>query len=123
MAYDVAGARRRVHAQILKFGSSATSPGAVGVLQTLEGGTERNCIVGVADYKPHERGLVEEGARRALISALAPDLTPLNPPPNHQTERVKIAGYWYTFAAPILGPQPGSEAVFYDCQVIQGDPA
>lgn len=118
MSFNIVTAQRTADRQIRKFGTSAKAPGAVGALVVIEGGAQRACIVGIVDYKPYERGLVEEGAVRALISYFDPNGVALDPPPHHQTDKLLCAGSWYNFVAPIAGPRPGGVPVFYDCQVV-----
>ena len=88
-------------------------------------GVDRPCIVGIIDYKPGERGLVNDGSRRALISALDPDTgAVLAQPPDHEQDLLVFAGEVMRIVAPVTGPRTtgSTEAILYECEVQYDSP-
>ena len=83
-----------------------------------EGSADRGCSCVVIEYTPRERGLVNDGARRALVSALDPATrAPLATPPDHMLDRVVFAGEVLRIVAPDRGPRPSGVVVFHDLEV------
>lgn len=104
MAYDFARARRVAGKQIGRFGGA-------GALR--RDGVDRPCVAALLDYNPHERALMLEGSRRALISADGLDV-----PPSHEQDLLVFNGEVLRIVAPVIGPRPGGSAVYYEASVI-----
>lgn len=111
--YNYVAARLRCHRQIVKYSLSKGR-----LLGVTDNSRDRDCWVGVIDYKPTEAGLREEGARRALISALVNTTTVLNPVPDHNEDKLVWNGEVHRITKPIVGPRPAGVAIFYDAEIV-----
>lgn len=107
MAYDYAGAQRRAHSQIKKYG-------VVGALR--RNGVDRPCLVGVIDFNPRGKELILEGQRRALVSSLAPDLSVLVAP-DHELDLLIWNGEVCLIPVPVRGIRPAGTVIYYDLTV------
>lgn len=95
--------------------------GGAGILR--RGAVDRDCICALVDFKPYEKGNIIEGARRILISALAPDGTVLAEAPDGEQDVLVYGGDIMNIIPPTLGPRPSGNPVFYDIQVIYSSKA
>jgi hypothetical protein len=109
--FNIARAQQVSHRQIVRFGRTPANPNALGKLR--RGASDRNCTVAILEYKPHEKGLVLEGAMRALVSTVG-----LTVEPHHENDLLVAAGKVWRIVAPVGGPRPGGVAIFHDCQVV-----
>jgi len=106
MSFNYDRARQTCHRQIKRFGANA-------VAQLQRGTVTRACTAAILDYKPHEAGLREVGARRALIAALD-----CPTPPDHEQDKFIFNGEVFRIVKPPVGPRPAGIVLYYDCEVI-----
>jgi len=101
--------QREAHRKILKAGGAG---------KLRRSGVDRDCVCSIVEFKPYERGLVVEGARRALISVLDPNGAALTTPPNAELDKLVFGGEVLQIIPPIGGPRPAGTIVYYDAQVL-----
>ncbi len=106
MAFNYDRARQTCHRQIARFGAGAASA-------LRRGTTDRAVTAAILDYKPHEMGLREQGARRALIAALD-----CPTPPDHEQDKFVFLGEVFRIVKPVTGPRPAGIVLYYDCEVV-----
>lgn len=111
MGYNITRARSVAHRQIVRFGRTPANPLALGKLR--RNGADRSCTVAIIDYKPHEKGLVLDGAVRALVSTQG-----LTEVPDHEQDLLIHNGKSYRLVAPDVGLRPGGVPIFHDLQVL-----
>lgn len=109
--FNITRARNVAHRQIIRFGRTPANPLSLGKLR--RDGADRNCTVAILEYKPHEKGLILEGALRALISTIN-----LNEPPDHEQDKLVHNGKIYNLVLADVGPRPGGTAIFHDMSVV-----
>lgn len=76
-------------------------------------GSLRNCKCAIVDYRPRDRDLVTDGARRALIAAQG-----LTIPPDRELDILVFNGQRFRFAAKPTVYGPDGTDILYDCEVI-----
>jgi len=109
MGWSASRAKRTCQRQIEKFGGH-------GVL--VRGTAKRPVAVAILDYSPRQQDLIIAGLRRALIGPFVPGTTDNLPlPPNHQEDLLEFNKKRYRMTAPVQGPRPADDALFYECQV------
>lgn len=105
--------QRRADSLIGRFGGSR------GNGKLRRNGVDRKCTCVIIEFKPSERGLVTEGAKRALISRFDPDTgQPLALVPDPQLDLLVFAGDVHRIVAPDRGPRPNGVAVYHDMEVL-----
>ena len=109
--FNISRSQQVCHRQIIRFGRTPENPNSVGQLR--RSGILRDCTTAILEYKPHEKGLVLEGAQRSLISVIG-----LTLPPNHELDILLYNGRAYRLVQADMGPRPGGTPIFHDYQVI-----
>lgn len=113
MGYSYTRARRVFHRQLRRFGGPASDQALL-----IRGNQTRKCRAARNEWRPHERGLHEEGSSRILISAkslqeygsAAPDM---------KLDKIYFARALYSIVEPILGPrQDDPTIIYYECAVV-----
>ena len=108
--FDYARTQKKADNLIRRFGGP-------GLLRRV-GSDDRGCTCVVIEYTPREAGLVNDGSRRALVSALDPTTrAPLAEPPDHELDLLIFAGEVLRIVAPDTGPRPSGTVVFHDLEV------
>ena len=80
---------------------------------------DRPCTAVMIDYRPNEKGLRLEGARRFLISTIDPVTgQTLTDPPNHELDQIVFGGMVYNFPTPDSGPRLSGVTLFHDMEGV-----
>lgn len=84
----------------------------------IRAGVKRPAFMAMSDWRPAERGMVEEGAVRILIAA------PQTPEPDYKLDTLEFpkgSGKMYRIIKPIGGERPdGAYVIKYDCECMAG---
>jgi hypothetical protein len=92
--------------------------GSLGKLRRA-GIPDRNCYCVITDYSPRERGLRNEGARRALISVEDPATGAyMAIPPNHEVDTLVYAGEVLRIPTPVEGARPLDKFLYFELEVV-----
>lgn len=103
MSIADANMARRAGAIIKRWGTPA---------KLLRGTALRDCTAAILGNSPRARALAMEEALQVLIAA------PLTTVPDHEQDHLILDGKKYAIVAPVKGPRPGGQNVFYDCDVV-----
>lgn len=107
MAFNLTRAKNTAHTQIAKFG------GGVGRGKLRRADVDRVCTAAMLEFNPRDRNLILDGARRVLISTHN-----LTVPPDHEQDLFVFGGEVMRIVAPVRGPRPSGDPIFYDLMVV-----